>query len=122
MAFAEAMHRRLALAFNIIFCVALFAIVFQPVTGNAQDRIAHVIGNGRYKAVPVLSNAGNDARGMSAILRQLGFDVTQGTDLDRAGMDRSVSEFMTNAASCAWRLCFTPDTAFRCTAGIICCR
>jgi len=68
-----------------------------PSTGT---RVALVIGNGAYVHVAPLPNPPNDARDVAAALRELGFKVIDGFDLDSAGMRRKVSEFgnaITNA-------------------------
>lgn len=49
----------------------------------APRRVALVIGNARYPALP-LNNPGNDARLIAATLQRLGFEVTLGVDLRRA--------------------------------------
>jgi hypothetical protein len=45
-----------------------------PVRATGEDRIALVIGNGAYK-LGSLQNPVNDARAMTAVLMQLGFQV-----------------------------------------------
>lgn len=56
-------------------------------------RVALVIGNADYKFTPQLKNPGNDAADMAKVLRQLGFEVVQGLDLDKPGMDRTIRDF-----------------------------
>ena len=51
-----------------------------------QRRVALVIGNGRYTHASPLENPANDARAMSTVLRNLGFDVETGLDLDLRAM------------------------------------
>ena len=41
----------------------------------------------------------NDARVVAAALRDIGFDVLEGTDLDRAAQERMVRDFLRKAAS-----------------------
>lgn len=62
-------------------------------TARAETRIALVIGNGGYQAMPALANPPNDARLMAATLREIGFEVLEHTDLDQLGMKRSIQEF-----------------------------
>ncbi|HET6519662.1 MAG TPA: caspase family protein, partial [Geminicoccaceae bacterium] len=45
-----------------------------------------VVGNGAYVHAPALPNPRNDAEAMAATLRQLGFEVELGVDLDKARM------------------------------------
>ena len=73
-----------------VICCALAG----PQTGSAQDkRIALVIGNSDYKHTSRLPNPGNDAADMAAKLKQVGFEVIVGRDLDKAGMDRTILSF-----------------------------
>ena len=64
---------------------------------QAESRIALVIGNGAYKAAPVLDNPPNDARDVAEALKSLGFKVTLGVNLDQAGMQRAIAEFSKNS-------------------------
>jgi uncharacterized caspase-like protein len=56
-------------------------------------RVALVIGNSAYRSAPALANPVNDATDMAAALRRLGFDVVEGKNLDRRGMDEALREF-----------------------------
>jgi uncharacterized caspase-like protein len=60
----------------------------------AADRVALVIGNGKYINANVLPNPPNDARAIANKLSDIGFDVAFGQDLDRAGMERLVRDFL----------------------------
>ena len=65
---------------------------------QAEKRVALVIGNSAYQAVPKLPNPDSDARLMSDTLKSLGFFVVGGSarlDLDKAGFDASLQEFKT---------------------------
>ncbi|MEJ5230578.1 MAG: caspase family protein [Geminicoccaceae bacterium] len=64
----------------------------------SAERVALVVGNQDYAALPDLPNAAADARLVAARLERVGFTVTLATDLDRAGMARAVAHF-TAAAS-----------------------
>jgi TPR repeat protein len=66
---------------------------------QAETRVALVIGNGAYRAFPTLTNPPNDAKDIAAELRTLGFKVTTGVDLDRAGMEHAIAEFARAATS-----------------------
>ena len=61
-------------------------------------RLALVIGNGAYKVGP-LRNPVNDARATAALLRQIGFEVIDGYDLDYANMRRAISDFLVRVAA-----------------------
>ncbi len=74
----------------------LLALLMALVGGRpavAETRIALVIGDGQYRHVPVLNNPPFDAKDIAAELRTLGFQVTLGVDLDRAGMERAIADF-----------------------------
>ncbi|NOJ50724.1 caspase family protein [Bradyrhizobium archetypum] len=61
-------------------------------------RVALVIGNGAYAHVRPLPNPTNDARAMAKSLRDIGFVVTEGTDLDRMAMQATIRDFLREAA------------------------
>jgi tetratricopeptide (TPR) repeat protein len=58
-----------------------------------ERRVALVIGNSAYRYAPKLENPKNDAADLSNALRTLGFEVIEGKDLDRKGMEDSISQF-----------------------------
>ena len=60
-------------------------------------RLALVIGNGAYLNATPLNNPPNDAAVVAKTLRDIGFEVIDGTNLDRAGMERLVREFLHKA-------------------------
>src|SRR5262245_20551300 len=60
---------------------------------SAQKRVALVIGNSAYKHAGVLPNTMNDASDISTILKQKGFFVIEGRDLDRVTFASKVNEF-----------------------------
>lgn len=72
--------------------LVLLALVL-PLPAWAEGRVALVIGNGAYEAVPRLPNPPADAAAMAGKLRRLGFQVTEGADLGKAAMDRIVRRF-----------------------------
>lgn len=59
----------------------------------AERRVALVIGNSSYRNAPVLPNTVNDARDMVTALRKVGFEVVDGIDLDKRGMDSALTRF-----------------------------
>src|SRR5689334_18283674 len=61
-------------------------------------RVALVIGNSAYAHVRPLPNPTNDARAMAKSLRDIGFVVTEGTDLDRTAMQATIRDFLRDAA------------------------
>ncbi|MEZ5786003.1 MAG: caspase family protein [Xanthobacteraceae bacterium] len=88
------MSRRL-----LSICCAIWALFATLSFAGAQDRVALVIGNGNYQHATALPNPANDARAVAAALRDIGFDITEGVDLDRAGMERRIRDFLRKAAS-----------------------
>src|SRR5262249_57280537 len=69
----------------------------QAPSGGSGRRIALVIGNGAYAAVHPLPNPPNDARTVAKSLRAIGFEVSEGIDLDRAAMEKLMREFIRGA-------------------------
>ena len=65
---------------------------------NAGLRVALVIGNGAYANVRALPNPPNDARSVAKSLRDIGFAVSEGIDLDRATMQKMTRDFLREAA------------------------
>jgi tetratricopeptide (TPR) repeat protein len=64
----------------------------------AGVRVALVIGNGAYTGVRPLPNPPNDARSVAISLRDIGFTVSEGIDLDRATMQKMTRDFLRDAA------------------------
>ncbi|MBI5263144.1 MAG: caspase family protein [Bradyrhizobium sp.] len=61
-------------------------------------RMALVIGNGAYAHVKALPNPSNDARAVAKSLRNIGFTVSEGVDLDRTTMQKVTRDFLREAA------------------------
>jgi hypothetical protein len=59
----------------------------------AENRLALVIGQSAYKSVPALPNPGNDARAVTQMLTDSGFEVVSAADLSQNQMREKVSEF-----------------------------
>jgi uncharacterized caspase-like protein len=56
-------------------------------------RVALVVGNSDYRYAGKLANPTNDETDFAKSLRQLGFEVVAGSNLDRHGMDDAIREF-----------------------------
>jgi uncharacterized caspase-like protein/TPR repeat protein len=69
-----------------------------PWSAAAQERLAVVIGNQDYDAIPDLANARNDAARMAELLRSKGFTVFDGYDLTRAGFEGLLRQSILNAS------------------------
>jgi tetratricopeptide (TPR) repeat protein len=70
-----------------------------PASATLGRRIALVIGNGAYAHAPHLVNPANDARVIARNLRDMGFEVSDGIDLDRAAMTGLIADFLRAAAT-----------------------
>jgi len=79
---------------NTIAGLVLTAILLSCVAAGAQEqRVALVIGNGRYQHNASLVNPPNDAADMAAALKKDGFTVTLLTDASRKDMEQAVRAF-----------------------------
>ena len=83
----------------MILIARLCGLIMLMLTGLAmaapapERRVALVIGNSSYRNAPALPNTVNDARDMVVALRKVGFEVVDGIDLDKRGMDAVLSRF-----------------------------
>ncbi|WP_027566810.1 caspase family protein [Bradyrhizobium sp. URHA0013] len=69
-----------------------------PAPAARGTRMALIIGNGAYAHVKALPNPPNDARAVAKSLRNIGFTVSEGVDLDRAAMQKMTRDFLREAA------------------------
>jgi hypothetical protein len=65
----------------------------------AENRVALVIGQAAYRAVPALPNAGNDGKRMTELLTSAGFQVTAAPDLAQNDMRQTFSDFAAKVAA-----------------------
>ncbi|MCP1970064.1 MULTISPECIES: caspase family protein [Bradyrhizobium] len=79
-------------AFALIGCVAASIPAF------AERRVALVIGNSAYRSTVQLPNPRNDATDVARMLKSAGFEVVEGVDLDKRGMDDAFHRFADVAA------------------------
>src|ERR1700728_2716839 len=89
------MTGRVAIVARLIFSAFLLCAGMGSVA-HAEKRVALVIGNSAYRAVPALPNPAADAKLMSDTLLSLGFFVVGGgaqLDLDKAGFDDALQKF-----------------------------
>ncbi|QEL24939.1 hypothetical protein FQV39_21850 [Bosea sp. F3-2] len=83
----------------MILIARLCGLIMLMLTGLAmaapapERRVALVIGNSSYRNAPVLLNTVNDAGDMAVALRKVGFEVIDGIDLDKRGMDAALTRF-----------------------------
>lgn len=64
---------------------------------GAAERVALVIGNAAYRNVPSLRNPGRDAQLIATALTEIGFETEIRLDLDKAGMEQALYEFIDHA-------------------------
>ena len=94
------MTGRVGIVSRLLFAAVLLCTGMSSVA-HAEKRVALVIGNSAYRAVPALPNPAADARLMSDTLLSLGFFVVGGgaqLDLDKAGFDDALVKFKTGLA------------------------
>ena len=65
----------------------------------AENRLALVIGQSAYRSVPALPNPANDAKAMTQLLTDSGFEVSTASDLSQDQMRQKVGEFAGNVAA-----------------------
>ena len=59
----------------------------------AENRLALVIGQSTYRSVPALPNPVNDAKAVTQMLTDSGFEVSSASDLSQSQLRETVSEF-----------------------------
>jgi Caspase domain len=94
------MTGRVGIVSRLLFAAVLLCTGMSSVA-HAEKRVALVIGNSAYRAVPALPNPAADAKLMSDTLLSLGFFVVGGgaqLDLDKAGFDDALVKFKTGLA------------------------
>src|ERR1700735_3553617 len=77
----------------LITALAVAAVLISATVAKADKRVAFVVGNGAYKNVAALPNPAIDAKAMAKVLRNVGFDVVEGTNLTRDKMTERLFEF-----------------------------
>src|SRR5882757_5411370 len=78
---------------TLTLLAALIYMTFAATAANAEKRVAFVVGNGTYKNVAALPNPPIDAKAMAGVLRNVGFDVVEGTNLTRDKMTEKLLDF-----------------------------
>src|SRR6202158_5436581 len=87
--FRHALHKTMLAAAILLGSHAAFA----------ENRVALVIGQSAYRAVTALPNPATDAKAMSQLLGDAGFDVTSAADLSQNEMRQTVGEFAAKVAA-----------------------
>jgi uncharacterized caspase-like protein len=77
----------------LIAALSIAGLLVSATVAKADKRVAFVVGNGAYKNVAQLPNPAIDAKAMAKVLRNVGFDVVEGTNLTRDKMTERLLEF-----------------------------
>jgi uncharacterized caspase-like protein len=77
----------------LMITLSVAGILLSANSAKADRRVAFVVGNGNYKNVQKLANPPIDAESMASLLREVGFEVVEGTDLSRDQMTERMFEF-----------------------------
>ncbi|RQH16433.1 caspase family protein [Bradyrhizobium sp. RP6] len=72
---------------------SLMCMALSVSAAKADRRVAFVVGNGSYKNVAQLPNPPIDAKAMAATLRNVGFEVIEGSNLSRDQMTEKLLDF-----------------------------
>ncbi len=77
----------------LIAAISAATFLASVTTAFADKRVAFVVGNGAYKNVATLPNPAIDAKSMAKLLRNVGFDVVEGSNLTRDKMTERLLDF-----------------------------
>src|SRR6202166_4125073 len=77
----------------LIMALSVIGILASVSPAKADRRVAFVVGNGAYKNVTPLPNPPIDSKAMAGLLRNVGFDVVEGTNLTRDKMTEKLLDF-----------------------------
>jgi uncharacterized caspase-like protein len=77
----------------LIIAISALGLLLTANSAKADRRVAFVVGNGAYRNVQALPNPPIDAKSMAGVLRDVGFEVVEGTNLTRDKMTERLLEF-----------------------------
>src|ERR1700754_2451548 len=77
----------------LIAALSVAGLLISATVAKADKRVAFVVGNGAYKNVAQLPTPPIHAKAMAQVLRNVGFDVVEGTNLTRDTMTERLLEF-----------------------------
>src|ERR1700675_2167349 len=83
----------------LLTAIACSAILSYANPASAENRLALVIGQSAYRSVPALPNPANDAKAVTQMLTDSGFEVSTAADLSQNEMRDKVSEFAGKVAA-----------------------
>jgi uncharacterized caspase-like protein len=78
---------------HLTVLLSLICMAFTVNAAKADKRVAFVVGNGAYKNVTALPNPPMDAKAIASLLRNMGFDVVEGSNLSREPMSQKLLDF-----------------------------
>lgn len=78
---------------TLTIIVSLMCMALSVSAAKADRRVAFVVGNGAYKNVAQLPNPPIDAKAMASTLRNVGFEVIEGSNLSRDQMTEKLLDF-----------------------------
>src|ERR1700755_92051 len=78
---------------TLTISLSLICMAFTANVAKADLRVAFVVGNGAYKNVAALPNPSIDAKAMAGALRNVGFEVVEGSNLTRDQMTEKLLDF-----------------------------
>jgi uncharacterized caspase-like protein len=78
---------------TLTLLVSLMCMALSVSAAKADRRVAFVVGNGAYKNVAQLPNPPIDAKAMASTLRNVGFEVIEGSNLTRDQMTEKLLDF-----------------------------
>jgi len=87
--------------FRHALCATLIwgGVVAVSTSAHAENRLALVIGQSAYRTVTALPNPANDAKAMSRLLGDAGFEVMTASDLSQKDMTDKVGDFAAKIAA-----------------------
>src|SRR5580698_3721885 len=77
----------------LIAALSIAGLLVSATIAKADKRVAFVVGNGAYRNVAPLPNPAADAKSMARLLRGVGFDVVEGSNLTRDKMTERLIDF-----------------------------
>ncbi|MGY4504902.1 putative caspase-like protein [Bradyrhizobium sp. GM24.11] len=78
---------------TLTIIVSLMCVALSVSAAKADRRVAFVVGNGAYKNVAQLPNPPIDAKAIASTLRNVGFEVIEGSNLSRDQMTEKLLDF-----------------------------
>jgi len=87
------MSRHLCSRCIAFICSFVIGCLLLGLPAAAQKRVALVVGNSAYVHAGALANPANDAYDMAAALKDMGFEVILGLDLDKRAFDTKVRDY-----------------------------